>query len=225
MRGIPYVVVDGETLAGLAERFGVSPEALRSANHLLTDELHPGQPLLIPTVPSELTAEAFPAQGWVPERAWLTTKDGEGEPSEAGDERLRAPVVDRLWRIRAPFASASLALVDHLLLALTASPGRPRTGHSVTLRLLTVNIGPGPLALRYPTTQRAEFVVFRAGAEVFRASRGRAYAQVVQEITLRAGQSELAVEHFLPGEPGEYRVMAVNLALKPARLSLDFQAV
>ncbi|MGE5507155.1 MAG: BsuPI-related putative proteinase inhibitor [Chitinophagales bacterium] len=228
MRTITHVVEAGETIAGLAARYGVSPEALRVANHLLAGELHPGQPVVIPTVPTELTVDSFPASGWVPPRAWFRPEEAaalSGEAPEEPCERARSPVADRLWRIRAPFGAASLALVDHLLLALTASPERPGAGSPVTVRLLVINIGGSPLVLRYPTTQRAELVVLQENHEVFRASRGRLYAQMVQEVTLRPGQSELSVERFVPESSGAYRIVAANQALRPAQLSLELRVV
>jgi LysM repeat protein len=42
-----YTVVAGDTVYGIAKRFGITPEALRSANHLSTDMLQIGQVLNI----------------------------------------------------------------------------------------------------------------------------------------------------------------------------------
>jgi LysM repeat protein len=216
-----YLIQPGDTLEGLAERFGVSPEALVAANHLIWREpLSPGRPLLVPELPGELAAGAFPGDGWVPREGWLADPE-EGAPAgEAGGEAPRAVVMEHLWRIRLPFPNVAVAFVDHVLLALHAGPARPRAGQPVTMRLIALNVGPTPLVLRYPTTQRAEFVVTRDGEEVFRASRGRVYAPVIREVTLAPGQAEVAVERFVPERAGTYLLIAWNLALARARLRL-----
>ncbi len=43
-----YTVLPGETLAGIATRFGVAPEAIQEANGLASPDLQPGQTLFIP---------------------------------------------------------------------------------------------------------------------------------------------------------------------------------
>lgn len=208
-----YVVQPGDTLSGLAERFGVSVEALAEANHWARPEaLVAGTPLVIPLVPGGVAEGAFPVDGWVPGELaeW---------PDQAGPPR---PVVaDRMWQFRLPFPAVTAALVDRILLTLHAFPARPRTGETVTMRLIALNIGPTPVLLRYPTTQRAEFVVTLAGREVFRASAGRVFLPVIREVVLQPGQAEVAVERFVPRAPGEHRITAWNLALPRARLRLS----
>ncbi|MGE5553417.1 MAG: BsuPI-related putative proteinase inhibitor [Betaproteobacteria bacterium] len=216
-----YLIQPGDTLDSLAERFGVSPESLVAANHLVQPgALVPGRPLLIPDLPGGLVLGAFPTDGWVPREAWLSGSAEEGLGEEAADEAPRAVVAERMWRIRLPLPNIAVGLVDHVLLTLHAAPARPRVGQPVTMRLIALNVGPAPLILRYPTTQRAEFVVTRDGEEVFRASRDRVYAQVVREVTLAPGQAEVAVERFIPETPGAYRIVAWNLALARARLDV-----
>jgi peptidoglycan DL-endopeptidase LytF len=56
-----YTVVAGDTVYGIAKRFGTTPEALRSANHLSTDMLQIGQVLNISTsvsMPTKYTVVA-----------------------------------------------------------------------------------------------------------------------------------------------------------------------
>ncbi|WP_456414082.1 septal ring lytic transglycosylase RlpA family protein [Oceanithermus profundus] len=46
-----HVVQPGDTLFAIARRFGVSVEALRAANGLTDDRIHPGQVLVVPGPP------------------------------------------------------------------------------------------------------------------------------------------------------------------------------
>lgn len=52
---VVYVVQQGDTLAAIAERFGVTVEALRAANNLNSDALQVDQQLLIPLTPTPET--------------------------------------------------------------------------------------------------------------------------------------------------------------------------
>lgn len=49
---VPYVVRRGETLTGLARRFGTTPDVLRQLNQLQTDAIRAGQRLRVPAVDS-----------------------------------------------------------------------------------------------------------------------------------------------------------------------------
>lgn len=54
-----YVVRAGDTLWRISHRLGVRPAALATANHLsLTDTIHPGLQLVVPTVPEPAPASA-----------------------------------------------------------------------------------------------------------------------------------------------------------------------
>lgn len=48
---VPYVVQRGETLTGLARRFGTSPDVLRQLNQLRSDDIRAGQRLRVPRAP------------------------------------------------------------------------------------------------------------------------------------------------------------------------------
>ncbi len=48
---IPYTVQRGETLIGLARRFGTSPDVLRQLNQLRSDDIRAGQRLRVPRPP------------------------------------------------------------------------------------------------------------------------------------------------------------------------------
>jgi LysM repeat protein len=62
-QGAVYVVQPGDTLFSIAVRFGVSIDALRAANGLTSDNIVPGQELVIPGVPGP---GPTPAPGVVP---------------------------------------------------------------------------------------------------------------------------------------------------------------
>lgn len=53
-----YTVLEGDTLSGIAERFGVSVEALKAANGLVSDSLQPDQVLIIPAPVAAPTLQA-----------------------------------------------------------------------------------------------------------------------------------------------------------------------
>ncbi|NPA27199.1 MAG: LysM peptidoglycan-binding domain-containing protein [Chloroflexi bacterium] len=53
--GFAYVVQEGDRLPALAKRFGVDVQQLRTINHLVTDDLQPGQVLIIPGTPPPTT--------------------------------------------------------------------------------------------------------------------------------------------------------------------------
>ena len=46
-----HIVRHGETLPGIANRYGVTVSAIMHANRLHTDHVHPGQRLFIPVPP------------------------------------------------------------------------------------------------------------------------------------------------------------------------------
>jgi LysM repeat protein len=64
-QGFVYVVQPGDTLYSIAAQFGVSVDAIREANGLVSDDIVPGQELIIPGVPGPGPAPA-PAPGVVP---------------------------------------------------------------------------------------------------------------------------------------------------------------
>jgi len=45
---VTYIVQSGDTLNSIAARFGTTAQAIREANGLTSDLIHPGQVLIIP---------------------------------------------------------------------------------------------------------------------------------------------------------------------------------
>lgn len=63
---VEYLVVDGDTIGAIAERFGVDPDVIREANDIEDDQIFVGQTLLIPrggTVPSGSGDSGSPSTG------------------------------------------------------------------------------------------------------------------------------------------------------------------
>jgi len=62
-----YTVQEGDTLADIAARFGVTAEALRAANNLSSDTLQVEQQLIIPLTPTPTSEESPVAETATPE--------------------------------------------------------------------------------------------------------------------------------------------------------------
>lgn len=75
----PYTVVPGDTLSGIARRFGISVAELRGANDLSSDVIRVDQTLMIPSAPAGSGTSGGPALS--------STRDAGGEPYvvKAGD--------------------------------------------------------------------------------------------------------------------------------------------
>ena len=100
-----------------------------------------------------------------------------------------------------------------------------RDDEPVTLVLTVHNVSDAPRSLALPSAQTFEFAVTSAdGAEVWRWSQGRMFAQMLTELSLAPGESrrfEARWDRTRPdgtrAGPGEYRVVGSIPALEPGR--------
>ena len=60
---------------------------------------------------------------------------------------------------------------------------------SVRFALQVTNAGGAPVELEFPSGQTHDFVVSRAGAELWRWSEGRMFTQALQQVTLAPGET------------------------------------
>jgi len=96
-------------------------------------------------------------------------------------------------------------------------------GEAVDLVLEVHNAGEAPLALSFATARRYDFAVMdAAGVELWRWSRGRLFAQVLEEIEMAPGETRRFAASWdkrdssgTPAPPGHYRVTA-TLACSPS---------
>jgi hypothetical protein len=87
-------------------------------------------------------------------------------------------------------------------------------GDTVTLDFRVANGGGSPVKLTYGTSQRYDFVVVdEAGAEVWRWSAERMFAQAVTEETLAAGAAVEYREVWVAPKRGRYRAVASLVSL------------
>ncbi|MCG9968060.1 BsuPI-related putative proteinase inhibitor [Pelotomaculum terephthalicicum JT] len=65
-----------------------------------------------------------------------------------------------------------------------------RRGEDVVITLVKTNVSGRNVTLRYRNAQRYDFVARRGQTEIWRWSRGRSFAQVASNVTLRSGSSQ-----------------------------------
>lgn len=85
------------------------------------------------------------------------------------------------------------------------------------------NVGDDPEELTFRSALHADFAVLEDGEEVWRASDGQMFAQMMQNETIDAGDSETFVGEWEDPEPGAYTVVAtLNTAKSAAEARTDF---
>lgn len=110
-----------------------------------------------------------------------------------------------------PAAAESAPATASLLASLQA---RPFGRDSVQFTLQVTNTTAAPLRLSYASGQSFDFIVSRAGQEVWRASSEMMYTQALRTETLGAGATESHSATWTPpaGARGEYTVRGVLTA-------------
>lgn len=94
--------------------------------------------------------------------------------------------------------------------ALAVVPGADaHAGSEVRFALAVVNASDKRVEVEFPDGRTRDFAVYdAAGHEVWRASRGRLYTQLVQNRLLAAGDSVVYEAAWHPAAPGRYAVVA-----------------
>ena len=78
----------------------------------------------------------------------------------------------------------------------------------VALEFTVKNVGDDPVDLWFPTACEADFAVLEGGAERWRWSEGRLFAQVVTEARLEVGETVSYDGEWREPRPGEYTAVA-----------------
>jgi hypothetical protein len=103
--------------------------------------------------------------------------------------------------------------------SVTASVASDRVEFEYTVE----NVGDGPEELTFRSALKADFAVSEAGEEIWRASDGQMFAQMIQTETLGAGDSETFSGAWDDPEPGDYTVVAtLNTSGDDAEARADF---
>lgn len=98
-------------------------------------------------------------------------------------------------------------------------------GDTVSFDLAVANAGDAPVTLSFATSQRYDFVVRDgSGAEVWRWSADRMFAQARSEESVAAGTVLEYAETWQAPGPGDYRVEArLESSDHPVRLQAEFE--
>ncbi|MFC4450377.1 BsuPI-related putative proteinase inhibitor [Halorussus aquaticus] len=85
------------------------------------------------------------------------------------------------------------------------------------------NVGDDPVELTFRSTLTADFAVLDGGEEVWRASEGQMFAQMLQTETIDPGDSETFSGEWDDPSPGDYAVVAeLNTTDGDAEARTDF---
>lgn len=132
---------------------------------------------------------------------------------------------------RRPFRNFNAAVIRNLLYVFSTNRMLYFRGQPVQLQLIKTNVSNRPITLTYNTAQRFDFFVRRgvSGPVVWQWSADRSFAQVVERVTLRPGQSQVFTATWDQRnnrgnrvQPGVYTVQAENVAqeLRNRRISV-----
>jgi hypothetical protein len=85
------------------------------------------------------------------------------------------------------------------------------------------NAGDGPEEIQFRSALNADFAVLEDGEEIWRASDGQMFAQMIQTETLDAGDTETFTGDWDDPSPGDYAVVAeLNTTGDSAEARTDF---
>ncbi|NHN58866.1 MULTISPECIES: BsuPI-related putative proteinase inhibitor [Halorussus] len=93
----------------------------------------------------------------------------------------------------------------------------------VSFEYVVENVGDEPAELTFRSSLRADFAVLDGDEEVWRASEGRAFAQMLQTETVDSGDAAVFPGAWDDPSPGEYTVVAsMNATGDDAEARADF---
>lgn len=124
--GRVHTVVSGDTLSGLASRYGSSVAAIRSANNLRNDMIRVGQELLIPSADSAPAAAPRPTA----ERTPAPTPAREMRPNEQGELSYEVRPGDTLGAISNRFDVPVRVIMERNAIS---DPRRLRAGQQLVI--------------------------------------------------------------------------------------------
>ncbi|MDW7673633.1 MAG: BsuPI-related putative proteinase inhibitor [Bacillota bacterium] len=135
--------------------------------------------------------------------------------------RIPVPMVPPSVPSPRPMPSFSTRIIGDLLYVLSTDRMLYRRNQPVRITLVKTNISDRPVTLTYPTAQRFDFYVRRGrtGPIIWQWSADRVFAQVVEQVVIQPGQSQVfrAVwdqntnDGFHVG-PGVYTILGENVA-------------
>ncbi|HHV62403.1 MAG TPA: LysM peptidoglycan-binding domain-containing protein [Firmicutes bacterium] len=220
---ITYVVQPGDTLAGIAARFGTTVEAIARANNITNPDLiYVGQVLRIPVGVAPPVPPGPPAP---------PPPVPPGPPGPPGPPPVPpappTPPTPPAPPPPLPARNFVTRLEGGILYILYTNKALYEVGEPVRIVLAKVNVTNQPITLEYRTGQRYDFLITRNDQEIWRWSHGKAFVMVMQTLTLNPGENQTFREVWTqvdnegrPVRPGTYRLTGWNTATN-VKLTLD----
>ncbi|HOB89227.1 MAG: LysM peptidoglycan-binding domain-containing protein [Bacillota bacterium] len=203
-----YIVQPADTLAELARRFGTTVQVLVSVNRIPDINLITvGQVLFVPIRPITVVPVPPPSPPTPPAPPTPPTPPG---PPVTGVNQV----------------SLVQGGLRHTFMVSRTTFSR---GEPVRLSLSKTNVTGSPVSITYRGSQRYDFIVTRAGREIWRWSEGRFFTFAIETISVAPGERLLHIQIWnqttnrgVPVSPGVYTVTAVNTGTG-VRLSIQIE--
>ena len=208
-----YIVQPADTLAALASRFGTTVQVLVTVNRVPdVNFISVGQVLFVPIKPTIVIPTPPPAPP--------TPPTPPAPPAPPAPPKPTVPVTG---------VNQVSVIQDGLRHTFMVNRTVFSRGEPVRLSLSKTNVTGTPVTITYRSSQRYDFIVTRAGREIWRWSEGRFFTFALERITVGPGQRLLHVQVWnqttnqgVPVGPGVYTVTAVNTGTG-VRLSLQIE--
>ncbi|MEW6230637.1 MAG: BsuPI-related putative proteinase inhibitor, partial [Bacillota bacterium] len=224
-----------DTLAEIAARFGTTVEVLAAINRIPDPNfIVVGQVLLVPIRPTIVIPTPLPPPPppVVPPGPPITPPGPPvppvppppappappGPPMPPGPPPPPVPGVNQVSVVQ-----------DGLRHTFTVNKTVFARGEPVRMTLTKTNVTTSPVTITYRSSQRFDFIVTRAGREIWRWSAGRFFTFAIERVTLPPGQNLVFMQTWnqvtnegVPVPPGVYTITAVNTGTG-VRLSLQIE--